>query len=154
MRISADGPSSESALKLARRLDVERAAYHELLASVEELCRKGALAGEGEATLFVDGMANLIGADLDRDRLRGMLAAVEAKQRLIELLTAYVDGRQQEVRVVVGLGEASPALAGSCPHRLAGTARQCESGNRRLDRAHSNAIPGDDPRRALHCAAF
>jgi heat-inducible transcriptional repressor len=96
--------------EVARRLDVERAAYHELLASVEELCRKGALAGEGETTLFVDGMANLIGAESDRERLRGMLAAVEAKQRLIELLTAYVDGRQQEVRVVVGLEEASPAL--------------------------------------------
>jgi heat-inducible transcriptional repressor len=96
--------------EVARRLDVERAAYHELLASVEELCRKGALAGEGETTLFVDGMANLIGAESDRERLRGMLAAVEAKQRLIELLAAYVDGRQQEVRVVVGLEEASPAL--------------------------------------------
>ena len=31
-----------------------------------------------------------------------MLLALEAKQRLVELLTAYVDGRQQEVRVVVG----------------------------------------------------
>ena len=96
--------------EVARRLDVERAAYRELLASVEELCRKGALAGEEEATLFVDGMANLIGAELDRERLRQMLVAVEAKQRLIELLTAYVDGRQQEVRVVVGLEEASPAF--------------------------------------------
>jgi heat-inducible transcriptional repressor len=28
----------------------------------------------------------------------------------VELLTAYVDGRQQEVRVVVGLEEASPAM--------------------------------------------
>ena len=55
-------------------------------------------------------MANLIGAELDRERLRGMLAAVEAKQRLIELLSAYVDGRQQEVRVVIGLEDASPAL--------------------------------------------
>ncbi len=96
--------------EVARRLDVERAAYHELIASVEELCRKGALAGEGETTLFVDGMANLIGAEFDRERLRGMLAAVEAKQRLIELLSAYVDGRQQEVRVVIGLEDASPAL--------------------------------------------
>ncbi len=49
-------------------------------------------------------MANLIAAELDRERLRQMLLALEAKQRLVELLTAYVDGRQQEVRVVVGLG--------------------------------------------------
>jgi heat-inducible transcriptional repressor len=39
-----------------------------------------------------------------------MLVALEAKQRLVELLTAYVDGRQQEVRVVVGLEQASPAM--------------------------------------------
>jgi heat-inducible transcriptional repressor len=94
--------------EVARRVEAEREAYHEMLASVEELCRKGALAG-GEAgpALFVDGMANLIAADLDRERLRQMLLALEAKQRLVELLTAYVDGHQQEVRVVVGPNLAS-----------------------------------------------
>jgi heat-inducible transcriptional repressor len=91
--------------EVARRVELEQAAYHQMLASVEELCRKGALAG-GEAgpAIFVDGMANLIAAEADRERLRQMLQALEAKQRLVELLTAYVDGRQQEVRVVVGLG--------------------------------------------------
>ena len=94
--------------EVARRVDMERQAYHKMLDSVEELCRKGALAGgEMGPALFVDGMANLITAELDRERLRQMLLALEAKQRLIELLTAYVDGRQQEVRVVVG-----PDLAG------------------------------------------
>jgi heat-inducible transcriptional repressor len=94
--------------EVARRVEQEQAAYHQMLASVEELCRKGALAG-GEAgpAIFVDGMANLIAAEVDRERLRQMLLALEAKQRLVELLTAYVDGRQQEVRVVVG-----PDLAG------------------------------------------
>ncbi|MDR3749897.1 MAG: heat-inducible transcription repressor HrcA [Terracidiphilus sp.] len=97
--------------EVARRVEVEREAYHQMLASVDELCRKGALAG-GEAgpAIFVDGMANLITAELDRERLRQMLLALEAKQRLVELLNAYVDGRQQEVRVVVGLDEASPAM--------------------------------------------
>lgn len=55
-------------------------------------------------------MSNLIAAEMDRARLREMLVALEAKQRLVELLTAYVDGRQQEVRVVVGLEQASPAM--------------------------------------------
>lgn len=96
--------------EVARRADVERQAYDQMLASVEELCRKGALAQESGATLFVDGMANLIAAEVDRERLRQMLVALEAKQRLVELLTAYVDGRQQEVRVVVGLEQASPAM--------------------------------------------
>jgi heat-inducible transcriptional repressor len=95
---------------VTRRVDAEREAYHQMMASVEELCRKGALTTEGDATLFVDGMANLIAAEMDRARLREMLVALEAKQRLVELLTAYVDGRQQEVRVVVGLEQASPAM--------------------------------------------
>jgi heat-inducible transcriptional repressor len=94
--------------EVARRAEVEREAYRQMLGSVEELCRKGALAGDDAGpALFVEGMANLISAEVDRERLRQMLLALEAKQRLVELLTAYVDGRQQEVRVVVG-----PNLAG------------------------------------------
>jgi heat-inducible transcriptional repressor len=113
-------------VEVARRVELEREAYHQMLASIEELCRKGALAG-GEAgpAIFVDGMANLIAAEVDRERLRQMLLALEAKQRLVELLTAYVDGRQQEVRVVVGLDEASPAMQDmvliGAPARLGGT---------------------------------
>jgi heat-inducible transcriptional repressor len=111
--------------EIARRMEMERAAYHQLLAAVEELCNKGALAeGEATQTIFVEGMANLIGAEVDRERLRQMLLALEAKQRLVELLNAYVDGRQQEVRVVVGLDEASPAMQDlvliGAPARLGG----------------------------------
>ena len=97
--------------EVARRMEAEREAYRALLTSVEELCRKGALAGGGaEPVIFVEGMANLINVEQDRERLRQMLLALEAKQRLVELLNAYVDGQQQEVRVVVGLDEASPAM--------------------------------------------
>ena len=108
-----------------RRIEAERAAYHQMLASVEELCRKGALAvHETGPAIYVDGMANLIAAEVDRGRLRQMLLALEAKQRLVDLLTAYVDGRQQEVRVVVGLDEASPAMQDlvliGAPARLGG----------------------------------
>jgi heat-inducible transcriptional repressor len=111
--------------EVARRVQLEQALYHQMLASVEELCRKGALAGdEAGPQIFVDGMANLIAAEVDRERLRQMLLALEAKQRLVELLTAYVDGRQQEVRVVVGLDEASPAMQDlvliGAPARLGG----------------------------------
>jgi heat-inducible transcriptional repressor len=94
--------------EVVRRIELEEAAYHQMLASVEELCRGGALqGGDAGPAIFVEGMANLIAAEEDRERLRQMLLALEAKQRLVELLTAYVDGRQQEVRVVVG-----PDLAG------------------------------------------
>jgi heat-inducible transcriptional repressor len=111
--------------EVERRVDQEREAYHQMLASVEELCRKGALiGGEAGPAIFVDGMANLISAESDRERLRQMLLALEAKQRLVELLTAYVDGRQQEVRVVVGLDATSPAMQDmvliGAPARLGG----------------------------------
>jgi heat-inducible transcriptional repressor len=111
--------------EIARRVEVDREAYHQMLDSVEELCRRGALVvGDSGPAIFVDGMANLITAELDRERLRQMLLALEAKQRLVELLTAYVDGRQQEVRVVVGLDDASPAMQDlvliGAPARLGG----------------------------------
>lgn len=111
--------------EVTRRVEVEREAYQQLVSSVEELCRKGALAGsEAAPAIFVEGIANLISAEADRERLRQMLLALEAKQRLIELLNAYVDGRKQEVRVVVGLDEASPAMQDlvliGAPARLGG----------------------------------
>jgi len=97
--------------EIARRVANEEQAYRQMLASVEELCRRGALtAGAAGPVLYVDGIANLITNELDRERLRQMLVALEAKQHLVELLNAYVDGRQQEVRVVVGLDAASPAM--------------------------------------------
>jgi heat-inducible transcriptional repressor len=119
-------PIDRIRLEVARRVDIEREAYRQLLTAVEELCRKGALAGhESGPALFVDGIANLIGAEQDREQLRQMLLALEAKQRLVELLTAYVDGRQQDVRVVVGLDKASPAMQDmvliGAPARLGGT---------------------------------
>lgn len=118
-------PVERIRVEVDRRTEMERAAYHRMLAAVEELCRKGALAvAETSQTIFVEGMANLIGTEVDRERLRQMLLALEAKQRLVELLNAYVDGRQPEVRVVVGLDEASPAMQDmvliGAPARLGG----------------------------------
>ncbi len=65
--------------EVARRVDLERAAYNQMMASLEELCRKGALAGgDSGPTLFVDGMSNLIAAEVDRERLRQMPRAAAA----------------------------------------------------------------------------
>ncbi|MFP5249823.1 MAG: HrcA family transcriptional regulator, partial [Acidobacteriota bacterium] len=104
-------PVEKIRAEIERRVEVEREAYRQLLAGIQELCDKGALAGgEANSAIFVEGIANLIAAEQDRERLRQMLLALEAKQRLVELLNAYVDGQQQEVRVIVGLDEASPAM--------------------------------------------
>ena len=95
--------------ELERRIEQERHEYDQLIHSVGELCRKGALDGDGPS-IFVEGVGNLIASQVDRDRLRQLLGALEAKRRLIELLNAYVDARQQNVRVVVGLEETIPEM--------------------------------------------
>jgi heat-inducible transcriptional repressor len=97
--------------EVARRIEAEQAEYQNRLSALEELCRQGALAADAAGPMiYVEGMANLLAGELDRERLRQMLMALEAKQRLVELLSAYVDSRQHEVRVVVGLDQAMPAM--------------------------------------------
>jgi len=99
-------------VELDRRIEQERSEYDRLMQSVNELYRKGALEGDHASgpVIFVEGVANLLAGEIDRERLRMMLTALEAKERLIELLNAYVDARQQTVRVVVGLEEAIPGM--------------------------------------------
>ena len=57
--------------ELARRLEQERNEYDRLMRSVEELCRKGAFDASNDApSIFIEGVANLIAGEADRDRLR------------------------------------------------------------------------------------
>lgn len=97
---------------LDRRITEERTEYDRLMRAVNELYRKGALESESGSgpVIFVEGVANLLAGEMDRERLRAMLTALEAKQRLIELLNAYLDARQDTVRVVVGLEKAIPGM--------------------------------------------
>lgn len=99
-------------VELDRRIAEERTEYDRLMRAVNELYRKGALEGESGSgpVIFVEGVANLLAGEMDRERLRAMLTALEAKQRLIELLNAYLDTRQAAVRVVVGLEDAIPGM--------------------------------------------
>jgi heat-inducible transcriptional repressor len=93
--------------EIARRMEEERSEFDRLMQSVNELVRKGALEGAPPSqVIFVEGVANLVQRDLNQERLRALLGALETKQRLIDLLSAYVDARQQAVRVVVGLEDA------------------------------------------------
>jgi heat-inducible transcriptional repressor len=98
--------------EVARLVEQDRSEYDRLMQSISDLYRHGILDREpsAEMTIFVEGVANLIDSTADRERLRQLLAALEEKQRLVELLTAYVDARQQAVRVVVGLEETMPEM--------------------------------------------
>ena len=112
--------------ELARRIETERSDYQRLLASVNDLWHKTMPAEDATArqTVYIEGVANLLGSEADRQRLHGMMAALEEKQRIVDLLTAYVDTRQESVRVVFDLEEHAPEMRDlvliAAPARLAG----------------------------------
>jgi heat-inducible transcriptional repressor len=101
--------------ELERRIESERGEYRELMKSIERLYQQGALAApEGSDVVFVEGAANLVASELgatekDRQRLEDMLRTLEEKEKVVKLLGAYLDTRQEAVRVVIGLDEALPS---------------------------------------------
>ena len=98
-------------LELARRLEQERSEYDRLMKSVEQLYRQGALAAdEASQVVFVEGASNLVTGEQDRQRLQELLQTLEEKQKIVELLGAYLDAKQEAVRVVIGLDEALPSM--------------------------------------------
>ncbi|MGA1980883.1 MAG: heat-inducible transcriptional repressor HrcA [Acidobacteriaceae bacterium] len=110
----------------------ERSEYQRLLTSVEELWAGAVPEGFGVQTVYVEGVANLLGSSAvgsveDVARLKDLLAALEAKQRLVELLDAYIDAKQESVRVIFDLEEHAPEMAGlvliAAPARMAGEGR-------------------------------
>ncbi len=98
-------------VELARRIEQERSEYDSLMKSLEDLYKGGALASEEPArNIFVEGVANLVANEQDRERLRDLLKTLEEKERVAELLGAYLDTKQEAVRVVIGLEEAVPEM--------------------------------------------
>jgi heat-inducible transcriptional repressor len=97
--------------EVRRRLEQQRSQYNMLMKSLEELYNSGALAADEPArNIFVDGVSNLVGEEQDRERLREMLRTLEEKERVAELLAAYLDTRQEAVRVIIGLEDAVPEM--------------------------------------------
>lgn len=96
--------------EIARRLEQERSEYDRLMSSVEQLYNQGVLSSDDSQVVFVEGAANLVANEQDRSRLQDLLQALEQKQKLVQLLSAYLDARQEAVRVVIGLDEAQPSL--------------------------------------------
>ncbi len=127
--------------ELARRVEQERSEYQRMLAAVEQLWA-GAVPETILQAVYVGGVGNLVmgvASEADRDRLREVLSALEAKQRLVELLNAYIDARQESVRVVFDLGEQAPEMAGlvliAAPARVGGEQRGTVGviGTKRID---------------------
>jgi len=96
--------------EIDRRLQRERSEYDRLMQSIEELHRSGVLGTEPAQSVFVEGVANLVASEEDKEHLRQLLRMLEEKERVVELLSAYLDARQEAVRVVIGLEEAEPQM--------------------------------------------
>ncbi len=98
--------------ELQRRLEAERSEYDRLMQSLEQLYKQGALTAEsGTQTVFVEGASNLVANEQDRERLQEMLKTLEEKGKIVHLLEAYLDAKQEAVRVVIGLDEALPSMS-------------------------------------------
>jgi heat-inducible transcriptional repressor len=97
--------------ELARRIEKERSEYDRLMHSIEQLYKQGALAAEqGGQVVFVEGAANLLSGEQDRQRLQEMLQTLEEKEKVVQLLSVYLDVKQEAVRVVIGLDQAMPSM--------------------------------------------
>jgi len=98
--------------ELARRIEEERSEYDRLMQSIEQLYKQGALATEQTSqAVFVEGAANLLSGEQDRQRLQEMLKTLEEKEKIVELLGAYLDVKQEAVRVVIGLDQQLPSMS-------------------------------------------
>jgi heat-inducible transcriptional repressor len=103
-------------VELARRLEQERSEYDRLMNSIEQLYKQGALAHEqGSQVVFIEGASNLVTGDRltgdqDRQRLQEMLKTLEEKEKVVQLLGAYLDVKQEAVRVVIGLDQTLPSM--------------------------------------------
>jgi heat-inducible transcriptional repressor len=98
-------------LEIARRIEKERSECDRIMSSLEKLYQQGALATtDAVQVVFVEGAANLVAGEQDRERLQELLKTLEEKQKIIELLGAYLNTKQEAVRVVIGLDEALPSM--------------------------------------------
>jgi heat-inducible transcriptional repressor len=98
--------------EIERRIEQERSEYDRLMQSIEQLYKQGALGADRNAQeVYVEGTASLVGNEQDASRLRQLLQALEEKRRVADLLSAYVDAKQEAVRVVIGLEKTLPEMS-------------------------------------------
>jgi heat-inducible transcriptional repressor len=123
--------------ELARRVEHERTVYQQLSDAIDLWSRTIPADAVPQQSIYIDGVVNLIGLPADRDRLRAMLSALEEKQRLIELLNAYVDTSEQSVRVIFNLEQQDPGMAGlvliAAPAQVSGDSAVAILGPKRMN---------------------
>jgi heat-inducible transcriptional repressor len=100
-------------LELKRRLELDSAAYDAILRRVNVLYSKGLLDLGLSPEVHFDGVENLIGLDLHltRERMRELFRALEEKKRILQLLERFLEQRDGELAIQVGLGDVHPSMS-------------------------------------------
>jgi heat-inducible transcriptional repressor len=100
-------------LELKRRLEADSAAYDAILRQVNLLYRNGLLDLGLTPEVHFDGVSNLIGLDLHltRERMRELFRALEEKKRIMQLLERFLEQRDGELAIQVGLGDVHPSMS-------------------------------------------
>jgi len=99
-------------LELKRRLELESAAYDAILKRVNLLYTQGLLDLGLSPEVHFDGVSNLIGLDLHltRERMRELFRALEEKKRIMQLLESFLEQRDGELAIQVGLAGVHPSM--------------------------------------------
>jgi heat-inducible transcriptional repressor len=98
--------------ELKRRFDLESAAYDAILRRVNLLYSKGLLDLGLMPEVHFEGAENLIGLDLHltRERMRELFRALEEKKRVLQLLERFLEQRDGELAIQVGLSDVHPSM--------------------------------------------
>jgi heat-inducible transcriptional repressor len=99
--------------ELKRRFELESAAYDDILKRLSVLYTNGLLDIGAIPEVHFDGVANLIGLDLHltRERARELFRALEEKKRIIQLLEHFLEAKDGEAAIQVGLADIHPSMS-------------------------------------------
>lgn len=100
-------------LELKRRLQLESAAYDAILKRVQLLYRNGLMDLGLMPEVYFDGAENLLGLDihLTRERMRELFRMLEEKKRILQLLERFLEAREGQPGIHVGLSDIHPSLS-------------------------------------------
>jgi heat-inducible transcriptional repressor len=99
--------------ELKRRLELESATYDAILRRVRLLYSNGLLDLGLMPEVHFEGAENLIGLDLHltRERMRDLFRALEEKKRILQLLERFLEQRDGELTIQVGLSDVHPSMS-------------------------------------------
>src|SRR5689334_16698383 len=98
--------------ELKRRFELESATYDAILKRVSLFYSKGLLDLGLMPEVHFEGAENLIGLDLHltRERMRELFRTLEEKKRVLQLLERFLEQRDGELSIQVGLSDVHPSM--------------------------------------------